>query len=126
MNLFDRTSNERFIFNVFFVTLLGLTVLILLILGIVLLIMRCRRHYEQNRREQLPSYSSNANFVINRPPATDIVLGVYDGRSDHVYADEIFSPDLSDEGGAPLYGEDTRIDDRTRFYEANGWRGFAY
>lgn len=126
MNLFDRTSNERFIFNVFFVTLLGLTVLILLILGIVLLIMRCRRRYEQNRREQLPSYSSNANFVINRPPATDIVLGVYDGRSDHVYADEIFSPDLSDEGGAPLYGEDTRIDDRTRFYEANGWRGFAY
>lgn len=126
MNLFDRTSNERFIFNVFFVTLLGLTVLILLILGIVLLIMRCRRRYEQNRREQLPSYSSNANFVINRPPATDIVLGVYDGRSDHVYADEIFSPDLSDEGGAPLYGEDTKIDDRTRFYEANGWRGFAY
>lgn len=88
--------------------------------------MRCRRRYEQNRREQLPSYSSNANFVINRPPATDIVLGVYDGRSDHVYADEIFSPDLSDEGGAPLYGEDTKIDDRTRFYEANGWRGFAY
>lgn len=126
MNLFDRKSEERFIFNVFFVTLLGLSLLCLLVLGIVLLVIRCRRYREQKRREQLPSYSSTTNFVINRPPATDVVLGVYDGRTDHVYSDEIFSPDLSDEGVAPLYGDSAKKDDRARFYDANGWRGFAY
>lgn len=127
MNLFDRTSNERYIFNVFFVTLLGLTLTSLIVLGIVLLVMRCRRRNGQKRREQLTSYSSTTNFVINRPPATDVVLGMYDGRTDHVYADEIFSPDLSDhEGVTPLNGVNTKKDDRTRFYDANGWRGFAY
>ena len=126
MNLFDRTSTERFVFNVFFVTLLGVTTLFLIILGIVLFVMRCRRYYREKRREQLPSYSSTTNFVINRPPATDVVLGVYDGRTDHIYGDEIFSAELSEEGTAPLYGDDSKKDDRTRFYEANTWRGFSY
>jgi len=112
---------------VFFVALLGFTLTFLIILGIVLLVMRCRRRNEQRRREDLTSYSSATNFVLNRPPATDVVLGVYDGRCDHVYADEIFSPDLHHHTGVtPLYGDSSKKDDRTRFYDANGWRGFAY
>lgn len=42
----------------------------------------------------------SSNFILGRPPATDVVLGVY--------------------------GDEASRNARTAFYEENGWRGFAY
>jgi hypothetical protein len=127
MNLFDKTSNGRYIFNIIFVTLLGITVLFLIVLGIVLLYIRCRR-YCQRRDDRLHGYTAT-NVALNRPPAADIVLGIYNGRDSYIYGDEIFAPESrSNEGTTTSYGGDTTStnDDRTRFYDGDGWRGFAY
>lgn len=130
MDLFEKTGSNhgRYVFNIIFVTLLGVILLFLVVLGIVLLCLRCRR-YRKRRRDRLNGYTAT-NFPVNRPPATDIVLGIYNGRDSYVYGDEIFSPEIdrNAEGSSALYGEDTTStnDDRARFYSANGWRGFAY
>lgn len=129
MDLFEKDSNHgRYVFNIIFVILLGITLLFLVVLGIVLLCLRCRR-YRERRSDRQNGYSAT-NVALTRPPATDIVLGIYNGRDSYVYGDEIFSPetDRNTEGPSTLYGEDTTStnDDRARFYSANGWRGFAY
>lgn len=45
-------------------------------------------------------HSAGNNFILGRPPATDVVLGIY--------------------------GDEISKNARATFYEEKGWKGFAY
>ena len=116
-----KDSAGRYVFNIFFVSLIGAVVILFLVLGGYLFY---KRYKEAKKRRRL-MYRSRANtnntntnstvlsgastseqiaissnFILGRPPATDVVLGVY--------------------------GDEASRNARTAFYDEKGWRGFAY
>lgn len=111
-------NTGRYVFNIVFFSLIGAVAFLLIFLGGYLLY---KRHKKAKKRRRLLYRSRTnttnttstilsgngvgsqlaSNFILGRPPATDVVLGVYGG-------DEISK------------------NARTAFYEEKGWRGFAY
>lgn len=115
-----KDSTGRYIFNIFFFSTIGSLVIFLLALAGYLIY---KRHKKAKKRDRLFKSRSNtnntntnstvlsggstsgqipatSNFILGRPPATDVVLGVY--------------------------GDEISKSARTAFYEEKGWRGFAY
>lgn len=110
-------NTGRYIFNIFFFSLIGALAFLLMFLGGYLLY---KRHKKEKKRRRLLYRSRtnttnttstilsgngvgsqiSSNFILGRPPATDVVLGVY--------------------------GDENSKNTRTAFYEEKGWRGFAY
>lgn len=115
-----KDSDGRYIFNIVFFSIIGAVVLFFLVLGGYLLF---KRHKKAKKKRLLYRNRTNTNatntnstvlsgasttsqilaannFILGRPPATDVVLGVY--------------------------GDEQSQKARTAFYEEKGWRGFAY
>lgn len=109
-------NTGRYIFNIVFFSLIGALVILFIVLAGYLLY---KRHKKEKKRRLLYRSRANtanttctmlsgagggsqlaSNFIIGRPPATDVVLGVY--------------------------GDEISKNARTAFYEEKGWRGFAY
>ena len=116
-----KDSTGRYIFNIVFFSLIGAVVILFLVLGGYLLYKRQEKAKKQKRmlyRSRANTSNTNtnstvlsaastseqilaaSNFILGRPPATDVVLGVY--------------------------GDEISKNARTAFYEEKGWRGFAY
>lgn len=111
-------NTGRYIFNIVFFSLIGALAILLIFLGGYLLYKRHKK--AKKRRQRLLGRSRTnttnttstilsgngvgsqlaSNFILGRPPATDVVLGVY--------------------------GDEISKNARTAFYEEKGWRGFAY
>lgn len=118
-----KDSTGRYIFNIVFFSLIGSVVIFLLVLAGYLLYKRNRKAKKLRilcrSRANATNMNTNStvlsvagsqssishimaanNFILGRPPATDVVLGIYgDEISKHV---------------------------RTKFYEEKGWKGFSY
>ena len=116
-----KDSAGRYVFNIFFVSLIGAVVILFLFLGGYLFYKRYKKAKKRRRlmyRSQANTNNTNtnstvlsgastseqiatsSNFILGRPPATDVVLGVY--------------------------GDEASRNARTAFYDEKGWRGFAY
>lgn len=118
-----KDSTGRYIFNIAFFSLIGSVVIFLFVLAGYLLHKRCRRAKKlrilcrsrantsnTNTNSSVLSASGSQssighilaanNFILGRPPATDVILGIY--------------------------GDEKSRNARTRFYEEKGWRGFVY
>ena len=110
-------NTGRYIFNIVFFSLIGAFVFLLIFLAAYLLYKRYKKAKKRQRllyrsRTSTANTTSTilsgtgigsqlaSNFILGRPPATDIVLGVY--------------------------GDENSKNARTAFYEEKGWRGFAY
>lgn len=111
-------STGRYVFNIVFFSLIGAVIIVLIILGGYLLYKRHKKAKNQKllyrRRANTTNTNSTmlsgtagggsspltSNFILGRPPATDVILGVY--------------------------GDEISKNARTAFYEEKGWRGFAY
>ena len=102
----------RYVFNVFFFSLVGTLAILFTLLGSYLLYKR-RKLAKRKRllfRSRTNTTNTNSsiqsggqqigNFILGRPPVTDVILGVY--------------------------GDDVARTPRTAFYEEMEWRGFAY
>lgn len=115
-----KDSTGRYVFNIAFFSILGAVVIFLIALGGYLLYKRHKKAKKERllRRARANTNNMNtnstvlsggstsgqilasSNFILGRPPATDVVLGVY--------------------------GDEISKNARTAFYEEKGWRGFAY
>ena len=116
-----KDSAGRYVFNIFFMSLIGAVVILFLVLGGYLFYKRYKKAKKRKRlmyRSRANTNNTNtnstvlsgvstseqiaisSNFILGRPPATDVVLGVY--------------------------GDEASRNARTAFYDENGWRGFAY
>ncbi|CAH3147360.1 unnamed protein product [Porites lobata] len=116
-----KDSAGRYVFNIFFVSLIGAVVILFLVLGGYLFYKRYKKAKKRRRlmyRSRANTNNTNtnstvlsgastseqiaisSNFILGRPPATDVVLGVY--------------------------GDEASRNARTAFYDEKGWRGFAY
>lgn len=118
-----KDSTGRYIFNLAFLSLIGSLVIFLFVLAGYLLYKRSRRANKlrilcrsrantsnTNTNSSVLSASGSQssighimaanNFILGRPPATDVILGIY--------------------------GDEKSRNARTRFYEEKGWRGFVY
>jgi len=110
-------NTGRYIFNIVFFSLIGALVFLLIFLASYLLYKRYKKAKKRQRllyrsRTSTTNTTSTvlsgtgvgsqiaSNFILGRPPATDVVLGVY--------------------------GDENSKNARTAFYEEKGWRGFAY
>lgn len=110
-------NTGRYIFNIAFFSLIGALVILLIFLAVYLLYKRNKKAKKRQRllyrsRTSTANTTStilsgngigsqlSSNFILGRPPATDVVLGVY--------------------------GDENSKNARTAFYEEKGWRGFAY
>lgn len=117
-----KDSSGRAIFNIVFFSVIGAIVLFLLALGGYLLYKRYKKAQKlkrlyKSRSNSNPHMNTNStvlsagsstshfhsagnNFILGRPPATDVVLGIY--------------------------GDEISKNARATFYEEKGWKGFAY
>lgn len=116
-----KDSAGRYAFNIFFMSLIGAVVILFLVLGGYLFYKRYKKAKKRKRlmyRSRANTNNTNtnstvlsgastseqiaisSNFILGRPPATDVVLGVY--------------------------GDEASRNARTAFFEEKGWRGFAY
>ena len=116
-----KDSAGRYVFNIFFMSLIGAVVVLFLVLGGYLFYKRYKKAKKRKRlmyRSRANTNNTNtnstvlsgastseqiaisSNFILGRPPATDVVLGVY--------------------------GDEASRNARTAFFEEKGWRGFAY
>lgn len=110
-------NSGRYIFNIVFFSLIGAFVFLLIFLAAYLLYKRYKKAKKRQRllyrsRTSTANTTSTilsgtgigsqlaSNFILGRPPATDVVLGIY--------------------------GDENSKNARTAFYEEKGWRGFAY
>lgn len=112
-------STGRYVFNIVFFSLIGAAIIVLLVLGAYLLFKRHKKAQKRRllSRSRVNTMNTNStilsgasggggssqltsNFILGRPPATDVILGVY--------------------------GDEISKNARAAFYEEKGWRGFAY